>query len=238
MVELTEHKSAKAMRILTVTRELLLKRGFRGITVAQIAERAHVGKGTVYLYWDTKEDLFAELVTRDFLAAVDDYIAVLEGDPEQIRPHRLLPRLIRIGLEYPFVRAIQAGDVDTLGLLAEHPSSRQWLAELGPDALLTAVLPVWRTHGLVRQDWDLDAQTYMVRALIDGFFGLAANTKVVPAVAVEKPDEVLAATVREVLEVADPPTAGIAAAARETLRLLVNSRGIAAASLSSARDQR
>jgi hypothetical protein len=55
---------------------------------------------------------------------------------------------------------------------------------------------------------------------------------------VEKPDEVLAATVRAVLEVADPPTAGIAAAARETLRLMVKSRDIAAASLSSARNQR
>jgi AcrR family transcriptional regulator len=236
MVQLAEHKSAKAMRILAVTRELLLKRGFRGITVAQIAERAHVGKGTVYLYWDTKEDLFAELVTRDFLAAVEDYIAALEGDPEQILPHRLLPRLIRAGLDYPFVRAIQAGDVDTLGLLAEHPSSRKWLAVLGPDALLTAVLPVWRTHGLVRQDWDLDAQAYMVRALVDGFFGLAANTTAAPAVVVEKPDEVLAATVRAVLEVADPPSAGIAAAARATLRLMVKSRDIAAASQSSARN--
>lgn len=236
MIELAEHKSAKAMRILTVTRELLLKRGFHGITIAQIAERAHVGKGTVYLYWDTKEDLFVELVTRDFLATVDDYIAVLEGDPEQIRPHRLLPRMIRAGLEHPFVRAIQAGDTDTLGLLAEHPGSRQLLAVVGPGALLTAVLPVWRTHGLARQDWDLDAQAYMVRALVDGFFGLAANTTATPTVAVEKPDEVLAATVRAVLEVADPTTAGIAAAAGETLQLLVNFRDIAAASLSSARN--
>jgi AcrR family transcriptional regulator len=224
------------MRILTVTRELLLKRGFRGITVAQIAERAHVGKGAVYLYWETKEDLFAELVTRDFLAAIDQYIALLEGDPEQVCPQRMLPRLIQAGLEHPFVRAIQAGDVDTLGLLAEHPASRQWLAELGPGAFLTAVLPVWRKHGLARQDWDLDAQAYMVRALLDGFFTMAVNTTAAPAITVEKPDEVVAATVRAVLEVADPPTAGIAAAARETLRLLINSRDIAAASLSSTRN--
>jgi hypothetical protein len=126
-------------------------------------------------------------VTRDFLAAVDDYIAVLEGDPEQIRPHRLRPRLIRAGLEHPFVRAIQAGDVDTLGLFAEHPASRQWLSVLGPGALLTAVLPVWRKHGLARKDWDLDAQAYMIRALIDGFFGMAVNTTAAPTVAVESP---------------------------------------------------
>jgi hypothetical protein len=44
--------------------------------------------------------------------------------------------------------------------------------------------------------------------------------------------------VRAVLEEADPSPAGIAAAAGETLRLLVNSRDIAAASLSSARNQR
>lgn len=40
VTELVEHDSAKAARILAVTRELMLKRGVRGITVAEIADKA------------------------------------------------------------------------------------------------------------------------------------------------------------------------------------------------------
>ena len=52
-----EQQSTKAARLLASAGELLLSRGARGFTVADVAKRAHVGKGTVYLYWPTKEDL-------------------------------------------------------------------------------------------------------------------------------------------------------------------------------------
>ena len=67
MAEAIRRNGDKAERILAVTRDLLLKRGVRGMTVAELAERAHVGKGTVYLYWDTKEELFFSVLARDFL---------------------------------------------------------------------------------------------------------------------------------------------------------------------------
>ena len=57
MAVLAEHDSGTAARILAAARELVLKRGVKGLTVAEIAARAHVGKGTAYLYWPTKEDL-------------------------------------------------------------------------------------------------------------------------------------------------------------------------------------
>ena len=63
--ELAEHDSGTAARILAAARELVLKRGVKGLTIAEIAERAHVGKGTAYLYWKTKEDLLLAVITTN-----------------------------------------------------------------------------------------------------------------------------------------------------------------------------
>jgi AcrR family transcriptional regulator len=59
-------------RVLAAAGELVLARGSRGVTIAEVARRAHIGKGTVYLYWKTKEDLLLDLVCRDFLALADE----------------------------------------------------------------------------------------------------------------------------------------------------------------------
>lgn len=59
---LPEDQSVKAARLLRAADELLVSRGARGFTVADVAKRAHVSKGTVYLYWPTKEDLLIGLV--------------------------------------------------------------------------------------------------------------------------------------------------------------------------------
>ncbi|ADJ47425.1 TetR family transcriptional regulator [Amycolatopsis mediterranei S699] len=107
----------------------MLKRGVKGLTVAEIAHRAHVGKGPAYLYWDTKGDLVLELFARDFLAATDNEIAALTADPDLSRPHRLCPGPAR--LDHPFMRALQTGDADMFG-----PAALMEL--LGPEKAGTA----------------------------------------------------------------------------------------------------
>src|SRR5437763_1288624 len=169
MAELAEHDSGTAARILAAARELVLKRGVKGLTIAEIAQKAHVGKGTAYLYWKTKEDLLLGLFARDFLTLVDDEIEALTADPDLVRPHRLCPRLVRAFPDHPFVRALNTGDADLLGALTQHPRTTELLDRLGPAALLGKVLPVWRLYRLVRTDWPLDEQAYALQALLTGF---------------------------------------------------------------------
>ena len=49
-------------RILDAALEVFSNKGFHSATTDEIAERAGVGKGTVYRYFETKDKLFAELV--------------------------------------------------------------------------------------------------------------------------------------------------------------------------------
>jgi AcrR family transcriptional regulator len=224
MAELAEQDSGTAARILAAARELVLKRGVKGLTIAEIAERAHVGKGTAYLYWKTKDELLLGLFTRDFLASVDEEIDALTADPEAARPHRLCPRLARDAMERPFVRALQTGDADLLGALTRHPRSTELLDQLGPAGLVYTVLPVWRRYRLARTDWPLDEQAYALQALMVGFLETTTRASVLRGVSVEDPGKVMAAAVTALLgpEAAEPPD--IRAAAEEGLRLLREKR--------------
>lgn len=82
--------------VLSATRELLLAKGFGGLTIAAVAEEAGVGKGTIYLRWPDKEALVISALREvwepaatpdtgtlrgDLLAIMTDAVAGINGTP-------------------------------------------------------------------------------------------------------------------------------------------------------------
>jgi AcrR family transcriptional regulator len=59
-----EEKAARRLRILDAATELLASWSYADITMARIAAVTGVAKGTLYLYFRTKEELFLELYER------------------------------------------------------------------------------------------------------------------------------------------------------------------------------
>jgi AcrR family transcriptional regulator len=57
-------KAARREEILDAARQVFAERGFRGTTIADIAEAAGIALGTIYLYFPSKEDVFAALNQR------------------------------------------------------------------------------------------------------------------------------------------------------------------------------
>jgi AcrR family transcriptional regulator len=165
---LPEQSSVRAARLLEAAGDLLMARGAKGFTVADVAQRAHVGKGTVYLYWPTKEDLLVGLIGRAFLNLIDDLIQTLTDEPGLARPSRFCPLMLEIATSKPLVAALQRHDEDLLGVLTRHPRSVALHDALGPGAVLGAVLPIWRANGLARADWNLDEQAFALNGLITG----------------------------------------------------------------------
>jgi len=62
------NKKEKRRNIALACRELLLEYGIDNITVSQIAQTAGVGKGTVYEYFENKEDIVFEIITTFVVA--------------------------------------------------------------------------------------------------------------------------------------------------------------------------
>jgi AcrR family transcriptional regulator len=57
-------KAASSQEILAAARRVFATRGFRGTTIADIAEDAQIALGTIYLYFPSKEAVFAALNQR------------------------------------------------------------------------------------------------------------------------------------------------------------------------------
>jgi len=57
------NKEEKRRAIAMACEGLLLERGIRDITIAQIAEKAGIGKGTIYEYFANKDDIVFEIIT-------------------------------------------------------------------------------------------------------------------------------------------------------------------------------
>lgn len=166
--DLPETTSATAARLLAAANDLLTSRGARAFTIADLAKRAHVGKGTVYLYWPTKEDLLVGLIGRSFLSVLDGLIDRFDANPDLARPSRFCPTMLQTAIEQPLIAAMQRHDIDLLGALADHPRSMALDDALGPAAVLRAVLPLWRDHALARTDWDVADQAFALEALVTG----------------------------------------------------------------------
>lgn len=57
-------RAARREEILAAARQVFAERGFRGTTIADIAEAANIALGTIYNYFPSKEDVFAALNQR------------------------------------------------------------------------------------------------------------------------------------------------------------------------------
>ncbi|MBY8861106.1 TetR/AcrR family transcriptional regulator [Nocardia sp. CA2R105] len=224
MPELPGHTPPKAARILAAAGELLLGRGSKGVTIAEVARRAHIGKGTVYLYWKTKEDLLLDLVCRDFLALADEEVDALTDDPDLARPSRLCVNMLHRSAAHPYVTALHGNDDELLGVLTQDPRSATLLDTLGPDAVMRQILPIWRSHDLAGTACPLADQAFALDSLISGFL---ITTRRPSRPQVEDPERVIAAAVTALLGPERATPDQVRAAAAAGIRSLTEQRAIA-----------
>ena len=58
-------KENRKTAILKAARKLFFDRGFRNVTVESIAKKAELSKGSVYLYFQSKEDIYTQILLGD-----------------------------------------------------------------------------------------------------------------------------------------------------------------------------
>lgn len=86
----TDEKYLKRSQILSAARELFLRDDRQLPAVASIAQQAGLAKGTVYLYFSTKEEIFLALLADEFsglLLAIQTYL-----DHHTRTPHKRLSK--------------------------------------------------------------------------------------------------------------------------------------------------
>lgn len=163
-----QSRKARAGQILDAAADLLLRWGYKRITMEDVAKQAGIGKGTLYLHWKTREELFYAVVMREQLGAVDEQLAALHRDPREAQLHRLAKWKYLTAMRRPILKAVFSADPDILGKLAHQSSSADLVKLMG--AVSTDYLTVLVDHGLMRADMPIPDLIYQMGALSIGFF--------------------------------------------------------------------
>lgn len=75
-------ENAKRRQILEGARKVFLAQGFDGASMGEIAKVAGVSKGTLYVYFDSKESLFAALTTEEKRGLAEVLFKLDANDPD------------------------------------------------------------------------------------------------------------------------------------------------------------
>jgi len=158
-------QSDKEFRILEAASQLFARYGLRKTSIDEIAHQAGLGKGTIYLYFKSKEELFARIVQGFGDRLIEGLRQVLDEqhDPRQqmrafvqIRMQFLADRMRESGVSCevmkefedsetsiamaPIVQAFRGQQIQILEEIIQQGISRQQMTCAQPRLMATAML--------------------------------------------------------------------------------------------------
>jgi AcrR family transcriptional regulator len=110
-------RDTRRQRLLETAQSLLLTVGYDDATTAAIARTAHLSKATLYTWWRSKESLFIELIGRDTVQLLDDWMAGIETDPAGGTVGGLYRQGILALVAHPLMSALYSRESRVLGSL-------------------------------------------------------------------------------------------------------------------------
>ncbi|KQQ18209.1 TetR family transcriptional regulator [Methylobacterium sp. Leaf123] len=155
-------ESDKRRQILEGARQVFMASGFDGASMGEIAKTANVSKGTLYVYFDSKEALFETLTTEAKSELAENLFRLDEDDPD------VRAVLTRLGISYLMTMA-RPEHVSiirmVMGACEKFPRFGQAFYEAGPAcgvARLKAYIDAQVAAGRLRaDDTDLAAKHFL-----------------------------------------------------------------------------
>ena len=191
-------RQERADRILDAAAELVLRWGYKKTTIDDIAKQARVAKGTIYLHWKTREDLFMALLIREDFKYAADLKQRIASDPKGSTLRGFVKHSTLALMNNALIKAVFLNDTEMLGELA----SREYSSATYPQRIenYKNFLTFLRSHGLVSTDIGIREQTYILSAVWIGFLLADPWMPEEFKVSDEEMVELLADTVQRALE--------------------------------------
>ena len=154
--------NAKRQQIVDGARKIFLAQGFDAASMNDIARAAGVSKGTLYVYFANKEQLFAAIVEDECLAHAE---GVFDLDPDD---HAVEAALVRFGNAYVsfLCRAEKASALRTVVAIADRmPEIGKVFYETGPAVGIARLASYLRAQAeagvLAIADFEVAAAQFM-----------------------------------------------------------------------------
>ena len=155
---------ARGERILEAAAELIVRWGYKKTTVDDIARQAGVAKGTIYLHWKTREELFKAVLIHEELKLAEDMKQRIASDPEGTTLHGMLKHATLATMKRPIWKAVMTRDSEMLGALVQNEVAVQQSVDN-----FMAYFNTLHKQGLIRTDLDFKQLIYLVNAITMGF---------------------------------------------------------------------
>ncbi len=194
-----EVREERANRILDVAAMLIQRFGYKKTTMDDIAKQAGVAKGTIYLHWKTRDDLFLALLVRERTRVNHDIQQQIAADPEGGTLHSMMKHATLMAFTNPIIKALMIQDAEMLGELARTDFAKGDIERR--IAINKILLETLRTQGVLRTDIDLDKQLYMLWAISIGFLLVDQFLPEQLKFSIEQVADMTAETIRNTLEV-------------------------------------
>ena len=130
----------KRARILKAASQLFMQQGYRKTSMDEIARKAQVAKGTVYLYFQNKGTLLAHAIGLEKRVLLEVFEPIFSGEiPERERLRFYVRVMLTAARELPLVARLMRGDNEIMialedldpQLLAQgQAQGEQWLMQL------------------------------------------------------------------------------------------------------------
>jgi AcrR family transcriptional regulator len=191
-------KWERAERILDAAVELMVRWGYSKTTIDDVAKQAGVAKGTIYLHWKTREELFQALIIREQVIAAEDIRQRIASDPEGGTLHSMMKHWALALLSRPIFKAIFLRDTEMLGELVRFK-----LEDTNYETYLKGFegyLEILQKNGLLRTDLSLHQCLYLLGTIPMGFLIIDRYMPDDLKVSDEECAELMAETVRRTFE--------------------------------------
>lgn len=165
----------RADRVLDAAAELLVRWGYRRVTIEDVARHARIGKGTVYLHFRTKDALFLTVLLRTHRRLFSDLADLMDADPDVVLPWRMIRVVYEMLQADDLARMLYLGDSEVLGRLAQEAAGT--LGDLGArrNVAVREHFRLLRERGLLGTDLPVDEQVHTFGAITAGFFFTAGT---------------------------------------------------------------
>jgi AcrR family transcriptional regulator len=130
-IDPSDPRERKRLLIVEKAAELFAEQGFRKTSVDQIAKRAGVAKGSVYLHFKSKPEILLHAVVEEKKVAIERFRELLQPErPPRWRLRQWLKAALVMSSELPLTARMLGGDRELLGVLYQLGADRgeDWLA--------------------------------------------------------------------------------------------------------------
>lgn len=163
----------RELRILNAAADLFVRYGYGKTTVNDVARQAGVSKGTIYLHFDSKDDLLENVIIRELKTYAEQWLQLIEADPEGGTIAGMYKNSLYALNKSAFMQAMFTRDRCVLGNYLRKPDNffRDFRAQEKHSPRYQFV-KLMQAAGAVRPELDPKVVAYIMDILAFGLVGM------------------------------------------------------------------